>query len=170
MLYNTSIYCFIIAGVFILPDTPQLLLWLLSLYLMLELLPKKDLCRKDHIKILILGVFIGLGMLSKYTSVFLWIAIGAYIVFFNRLWLKKWSFYFSMFISLLVFLPVIYWNVQNDFISFSFQSQRLNPQDTVINVSSFLREFFGQIFYNNPVNVVLNSNQFVCFKTIGQVY
>ena len=31
-LYTSSIYCFVIAGIFILPDTPQLFFWLLSLY------------------------------------------------------------------------------------------------------------------------------------------
>ncbi len=55
----------------------------------------------------------------------------------------------------MVFLPVIYWNLQNDFISFAFQGDRVNPQQAGINIDSFLREFFGQIFYNNPVNFVL---------------
>lgn len=155
LLYNASIYCFIIAGVFILPDTPQLLFWLLSLYFMLELLPKSAFFKDDHMKMLMLGIFIGLGMISKYTSVFLWFAVGAYIIFFNRKWLRQWSFYVSTIISLIIFLPVIIWNVQNDFISFTFQGGRVSPQETAINISSFLREFFGQVFYNNPVNVVL---------------
>jgi hypothetical protein len=104
---------------------------------------------------LMLGIFIGLGMLSKYTSAFLWFATGFYILFYNRNWLKQWSFYAAVFISLVLFLPVIIWNVQNDFISFTFQGQRINPWETGINISSFLREFFGQFFYNNPVNIIL---------------
>ncbi|PIY30880.1 MAG: hypothetical protein COZ08_10410, partial [Bacteroidetes bacterium CG_4_10_14_3_um_filter_42_6] len=39
LLYTSSVYGFIITGIFILPDTPQGLFWLWSLYLMMKTLP-----------------------------------------------------------------------------------------------------------------------------------
>jgi len=155
LLYNTSFYCFVIAGVFILPDTPQLLFWLLGLYLMINLLPKQKLLRKDHLKMILLGILIGLGMLSKYTSVFLWFAILSFALINNRKWFRYYSLYLAIVFSALVFLPVIIWNIQNGFISFTFQGQRIDPSGSMINLGSFVRELSGQIFYNNPVNFVL---------------
>ena len=35
LLYLSSIYCFVIAGIFILPDAPQTFFWLLSVYLLI---------------------------------------------------------------------------------------------------------------------------------------
>ncbi len=155
LLYNTSIYCFIIAGVFVLPDTPQLLFWLLSLYLIVDVFPEVPATRSDKLKVLLTGVLIGLGMLSKYTSVFLWIGIIAYIILFNRHWFRIKVFYLSILISAIVFLPVIFWNINNDFISFAFQGERVDFTRSVLQLDSFLRELSGQVFYNNPVNFVL---------------
>lgn len=123
LLYTASLYTSLIAGVFILPDTPQVFFWLVSLYLMLDILPDKDLVPSSKRKILWLGLLIGLGMISKYTSVFLWVGAGLYILFYNRLWLKTYQLYLSIFISLLLLIPVLYWNLQNDFISFTFQAK-----------------------------------------------
>jgi 4-amino-4-deoxy-L-arabinose transferase-like glycosyltransferase len=38
ILYNSSFYCSIIAGTFILPDSPQVICWLLSIYFMIRIL------------------------------------------------------------------------------------------------------------------------------------
>jgi len=42
ILYNTSFYTSVIAGTFILPDSPHVLFWLLSMYLMIRILQKKQ--------------------------------------------------------------------------------------------------------------------------------
>jgi len=62
LLYTASLYCFIIAGVFILPDTPQVFFWLLSLYLLIRLLPDKELMAKNRHYLLLAGFTIGLAM------------------------------------------------------------------------------------------------------------
>ena len=38
ILYNTSFYTSVIAGTFILPDSPQVLCWLMSMYFMIRIL------------------------------------------------------------------------------------------------------------------------------------
>ena len=91
ILYNTSIYSFIIAGTFILPDSPQLFFWLLSILFALKALSSDEIQSKNKKDLLLTGLFIGLGMLSKYTTVFIWFGIGGYILFNNRKCLNSFS-------------------------------------------------------------------------------
>lgn len=151
LLYTASFYTSIIAGVFILPDTPQVFFWLISLYLMLDILPDKDLVSSSKRKMLLLGFVIGLGMLSKYTSVYLWAGAGLYVLFYNRLWLKTYQLYISILLSIALLLPVLFWNLQNDFISFTFQGERANIFSAAFRFDFFMVDIFGQFLYNNPI-------------------
>jgi len=155
LLYTASLYTSLIAGVFILPDTPQVFFWLVSLYLMLDILPDKDLVGSSKRKMLLLGLVIGLAILSKYTSVFLWAGAGLYILFYNRLWLKCYHLYLGIFISALLLIPIVYWNMQNDFISFTFQGERANIFSSSMRFDLLGTEIGGQFFYNNPFVFVL---------------
>jgi hypothetical protein len=60
LLFTSSIYCSIIAGTFILPDSPQLLFWILSVYLMLILISPNQPSRTKNLSMLALGVCIDL--------------------------------------------------------------------------------------------------------------
>jgi hypothetical protein len=155
ILYNTSIYSFIIAGTFILPDSPQLFFWLLSIHFTLQAFSSGEIESQNKKDLLLAGLFIGLGMLSKYTTVFIWFGIGAYILLYNRKWLKSFSLYASALISLILFFPVIWWNMQNDFISLSFQGGRVSLFESSLRPDFLLTEILGEFFYNNPVNIVL---------------
>lgn len=155
MLYTTSIYAFIICGVFILPDTPQQLFWLISLYGLVEALPGKQPTAYTK-KMLLLSAFaLGAGLLSKYTTLFLYGGVGIYVLLYNRIWLKTLQFWLFAVIPLLFFIPVISWNITNDFISFTFQGERVVATGQGIRFDYFAQEFFGQILYNNPFNWVL---------------
>lgn len=155
VLYNTSFYCFIIAGVFIMPDTPMLFFWLLGFYFLVSSVTADDIGKIEKRDFLLAGVVIGFAMLSKYHSVFLWLGVYLYVQIFNRKWFRHKELYIAPLISLLIFSPVIIWNIQNDFISFTFQGERVTNSDSGININYFLTELFGQIFYNNPVNFFL---------------
>ena len=155
LLYTSSIYAFVIVGIFILPDTPQMLFWFLTIYLSVDILAKIEISKADENKMLLTGAMIGLGMLSKYTSVFLWAGIGGYISLYNRAWLKKPSLYLSVLISGILFIPVIYWNIENDFISLGYQGGRINLLDSGLRPDYFLMEIFGEFFYNNPANFII---------------
>lgn len=85
-LYVASIYASIISGTFILPDTPQGLFWILSIYLMLYMLPNEPSEKNVRYLFPLLGLTLGLGILSKYTTVFLWLGIFLYFVFYRRDW------------------------------------------------------------------------------------
>jgi len=155
LLYTASIYAFVIIGIFILPDTPQNLFWLLALRQMLRTLHYCPHQSKSGIRMVTLGLILGLGILSKYTTIFLWFGIILYILFFNREWLRSKWLYASIFVSFLITLPILFWNTQNDFISFGFQGERVNIFNSALNLNYFVTELGGSFFYNNPVNFIL---------------
>lgn len=154
VLFTSSIYCSLIAGFAIIPDAPELFFWLLALRTSLDFLQVETIARTDRWKCLLFGLFAGLAMLSKYHGVFLWIGAGSYIVFFNRAWLKDYSLYVSILLSAVMLLPVLYWNVLHDFITFTFHSERVTPSYS-LRPDYFFREVIGQVAYNNPFNYVL---------------
>jgi len=73
---------------------------------------------------IVAGIFFGCALLSKYVAVLVFPAILLFLVFTpERTWLKSIKPYVALVISFIVFLPVIIWNAQNNWISFSFQFQ-----------------------------------------------
>lgn len=69
------------------------------------------------------GVCLGLGMLSKYTIALLGPAALAFIFFdsASRRWYRRPEPYLAGLIAVLVFSPVLYWNMHHDWASFAFQ-------------------------------------------------
>jgi membrane-associated phospholipid phosphatase len=71
------------------------------------------------------GLVLGLGMLSKYNAVLLVPSALVFMAFAPRG--RKWFFrkepYLALLIAGVVFLPVILWNLQNNWASFGFQLQ-----------------------------------------------
>ncbi len=155
LLYTGSFYCSILAGTFILPDSPQVFFWLISLYLLLNALPDKSLSRRSRNFLLLAGVSTGFALLSKYHSVFLVSGVFLYILFFNRKWFRAKETYLSFLIVIVMFIPVLLWNYQNQFISFTFHEGRIDAQEAGIRWNYFGTEMIGQVFYNNPVNFIL---------------
>jgi hypothetical protein len=155
LLYSTSFYSAIITGIFILPDTPQNLCWIVSIWLILNLFLSEPESPKARKFMLLTGLTIGLGMISKYTSIYLWVGVLVYILFYDRRWLKQSSLYISLLISFICFLPVLLWNFSNDFVSFGFHANRIVWNSNPIRFDFLLTEFFGGIVYNNPANYLL---------------
>ncbi len=155
LLYTASIYAFIITGVFILPDTPQNFFWLLSILFMIKAVPMCPKLPMSGLRMLRMGVVIGLAILSKYTSVFLWFGAILYIVIFNRDWLKSKWLYYSIALTSIISLPILIWNLQHDFISFTYHGERVDMSGYAFNIDYFLTELLGEFLYNNPVNFIL---------------
>lgn len=150
LLYTGSLYASVILGTFILPDTPLSLFWLLTLGIFIRILPH----RESPNMMLVAGLLIGLAMLSKYTGAYLWAAAGIYILLYNRWWMRQWQLWVGVLISLAMLTPIVYWNMQNDWISFTFHSARVTTESS-INWLYFGRELMGGILYNNPINFVV---------------
>jgi len=155
MLYTCSVYGFVVSGVFILPDTPQVLFWILSLHCLFGAFQSGLVNKSNRRYLLAAGFCIGLAMISKYTSVFLWVAALGYIAIRARHWIGTAELYAALFLSFLMFFPVLFWNLQNDFSSFSFQSERVAFTLDSIRFDLFFTELIGQVFYSNPINFLL---------------
>ncbi|SEB37265.1 Dolichyl-phosphate-mannose-protein mannosyltransferase [Tenacibaculum sp. MAR_2009_124] len=154
LLYNISIYGFIISGLFILPDAPLLLFWLLSFYFLIQALPKVP-SNNSRLKLFLGFFFIGCAIYSKYQAIFLLFGVALYVVFINRDWLKDWSLYVSLLLPVVFILLIVLWNYNNDFISYTFHNDRVSLVSLKFNRHSFLRELLGQVLYNNPYVYVM---------------
>lgn len=151
LLYTASIYGFIISGTFILPDAPQMFFWFLALYFLIRWLRSE----RGPEWIILFGIVSGLAIISKHTSVFLWVGAGLFVLFYCRKYLFKPSLYFSLLISLAILIPVIIWNINNEWISFTYQGERVNFFGSGFRPDFLFTELAGQIAYNNPVNFVI---------------
>ena len=149
LLYTASIYAFVITGIFILPDTPLMLFWLLAVWMAIRSL---NLSKGRYL--IFFGLFAGLAMLSKYSGVFLWVGMILYLLIFNRKQLKNPYLYLSLLISLVCCIPILYWNIENNFVSFQFHGERVGLFGKP-NLSTLGTEIAGEFFYNNSVNFVL---------------
>ena len=152
LLFTSSIYCSIIAGTFILPDSPQLLFWILSMYLMLILLSKNQTAKTNRFLMLAMGICIGLCIMSKVHGIFLWFGFGVYILFYDRQWLHSPYLYLAGLLTIIMISPIFFWNLGNHFITYSFHSGRVGLWAKKPNLDDFLQQFLGSVFYCNPVN------------------
>lgn len=105
------------ASIIITPDTPVFLFLSLATYYVWKLTDSKN-CNYWYL----IGLFFGLSMLSKYTACLFVMSLFIYIVLDKKIyWFKQYQLYMGIIISVLCFLPVIYWNWQHDWASFSYQ-------------------------------------------------
>ena len=161
LLYTSSFYCFVITGVFIMPDTPLMLFTLLAIWCFLvSFRAQRSEVEESHAfkrygkYLLLAGLLSGLALLSKYSAIFIWVGVGMYILFFDRKQLKNKYLYLAALISAVCLLPVLIWNLQNDFISFTFHGDRVSFFGK-LQSADFLAEILGEMGYNNPINYVL---------------
>ena len=122
------------------PDVPLLLFWTLSLICLYKAIFEE----KKWFWILG-GIAMGLSFNSKYTSLLLQLGLIAFLLFSNKyrkLFLSPWL-WISLFISVAVTFPVWWWNYQNDFASFAFQSSERTSSITKFEISP--KNFFGAI-------------------------
>lgn len=156
ILYNTSIYCSIIAGTFIFPDSPQLVFWLASLFVVLKMVIQSK--KNKQIPILswlVIGLLTGVCIMCKVHGVFLWVGVGLYILIFKGEMLFLPRPYLALALVLVIISPIIVWNINNHFITWVFHSNRVEVHENKLKFDSFLQAIFGQFFYNNHINVFL---------------
>lgn len=150
-IYSATIYGSIIAGTFILPDSPQMVFWVAGIYLLIDVAKYTQLTRTKKRNVLLFGIVSGLGMLCKIHTSFLWFGFLLYIVLYNRQWLRVPALYLSVIISVLIFYPVLQWNFNNHFVTYLYHSSRVDVSSGGFNINSFLTFALGQVFYYNPI-------------------
>jgi len=107
---------FNLGGIIITPDTPLIFFWSLALFFLYSISGKLN-----HKRGIVLGVFVGLGLLSKYSMILFPLITLIYLLK-TRPW-KKWCLPLttSCITAALIFLPAILWNQQHNWASFVFQ-------------------------------------------------
>lgn len=152
ILYSSSIYAFVIAGVFIMPDGPLMLFWILSFFCIVQLIEHNF---KSTKWFMLFGLFSGLAIYSKYHAIFIWFGLVLYLLIYNRKTFLNFKVYLSLLFPLFFGSLILIWNYQNDFISFGFHTDRVSVVSQGIKWNYFLTEFSGEIAYSNPLNWIL---------------
>lgn len=120
------------------PDTPLLLCWVLSLYLLYQAIFRNKNCYWIWA-----GIAMGLAFDSKYTGIFLPAGLVLFLLFSNtyRHKLISREFWIAALLFLVILLPVFIWNFDHDFASFKFQS--ISRMSAASGMHFELKYFFG---------------------------
>ncbi|HEU4469489.1 MAG TPA: glycosyltransferase family 39 protein [Flavisolibacter sp.] len=151
VLYNASFYAGLTAGLYIMPDSPQMVFWTLSLWAIARI----TINEKDTFAWLLFGGAAGLCIMSKVHGAFLWIGLGSYMLLFRRRLLSDFRPYMAALLTALLISPILFWNIEHDFITYRFHSQRVTVGKQEMKALSFLKELFSQLGFNNPLNVLM---------------
>lgn len=135
-------------GVIFTIDSPFILFWIVSMYLFLLAIDGK------HFYWIPLGLFIGSGLLTKYTMAFFYLCMLFYL-------LKEKNFrnpylYLCIFISFIVFLPVIIWNFQHNWVTLKHTAGQAHLYDGFKVSLKYFIEFIGsQLAVVTPLVFIL---------------
>lgn len=147
ILYNLTLFAHIYS-ITIVPDTPLIFFWLLTVYAVQE-----RIITDNKNWWLLAGIALGLGLVSKYTTV---VIMGAIFLFF--LFSKKYRKelltpypYLAIVIGFAIFSPVIYWNAMRGWASFLFQSTERASGVRSLRITYILQLFSSQLFMLTPL-------------------
>jgi membrane-associated phospholipid phosphatase len=145
-------------GILFTIDSPFIFFWSLSLYLFSKaanirkennppspLLEKEGMGGFEMVYWRLLGLSIGLGLLTKYTMAFFYPCALLFLLLFkeNRRLLTTKNPYIAFLISLIVFSPVIIWNANHDWITLKHTAGQAHLAEGLqISLKSFF-EFLG---------------------------
>ncbi len=107
-------------GLLLTPDAPLIACWAGTLFF-----ARRAMVDMDSKSWLGVGVFLGLGLFSKYTIALLGPAFLLFMLIDRpaRKWYLKPQPYAAALLALLIFSPVILWNIEHEWASFLFQTQ-----------------------------------------------
>tara|TARA_B100002052_G_C15870607_1_gene594513 strand:- start:973 stop:2364 length:1392 start_codon:yes stop_codon:yes gene_type:complete len=130
-------------------DIFLLLFWTLSLNQIIKV------TKITNIKnFILLGIFVGLAMLSKYAAVYFIICLIVYILVDNnfRKFFKRYyvGFILSLVCAFLIILPNIIWNLNNSWVTFQHTSDNANFNNINISFYRSLEFLVIQIFMVGP--------------------
>ena len=141
-----------IGAVTITPDTPLLFFWTLALFALGRVLRTGA-----PIWWALVGVAVGLALDSKYTAVLLPLAIFLWLVWVPDLrhWLRRPAPWIAAVIALAFFAPVLLWNAQHAWASFTKQGGRAGDWQPA-RAAQYLGELIGgQIGLATPILAIL---------------
>lgn len=123
------------------PDSPLVFFWAASFYF-----ATRAFFGGKTIDFALAGALGGAALASKYTGILLFLSYCLFIIFKRPRLFADFRLYLAVICGLLVFSPVIVWNLQNGFESFAFQyGHGTASVETPINFA-FNAEFLGGMF------------------------
>jgi hypothetical protein len=139
------------------PDAPLMFFWLLSTYIIVDVLSITDEGKTKrgagqvYLLWILVGICMGLATLSKYHVIFLFAGVFIFVSANKnqRHWLKHPGPYIAMLITLVIAFPVLYWNYKNNWVSFVFQGSRAGSSGG-LHPLWFLRSIGGQCLWLLP--------------------
>ncbi len=153
-LATASIYITVICGVLIQPDSPMVFFALLSFYFFAKFIPSSP-EKAKQIHIWLAFLFFGLAIYSKVQSIYLGLGVLLYILLFNRIWFSKIIMYIGALLPIIFIGLIFYWNYEHNFITYTYQGDRVSLFSLDIKPLYFLRELGGEIGYYNPINFII---------------
>ncbi len=115
LLYSLSFYFNLFSGTLALPESPQTLFYMLTLYFLLEgLVPRREGCGEWGVictmALIMAGLFSGLAVLSKLSSVSIWIGALIFITMYRKELYRRVETYVALSVPLLSLLFFLMWN------------------------------------------------------------
>lgn len=144
LLYTITPFFFLSGSIFVVPDGPLNLAAAFTVYHLIRI-AKQD--RAPIRQWIYVGLGLAVAMMSKYQAGLIPIAMVIYALIYSRRWFGQPGPYIASLIGLIGLAPVIIWNIQNDWISFAFQSGRGGGS---LAIGNFLRMILGQMLYLLP--------------------
>ncbi len=142
VVVGSTTFIFALGGIIITPDGPLLLFWFLMMFAFYQAVSSNRINWW-----LLTGIFAGAAFISKYPAVLAF--IGAFLYMITHRQRRKLFLsigpYLSLFAFVIVSLPVIIWNYQHDWASFSFQSGRRASEAVAIRADYFFGFLGSQI-------------------------
>ncbi len=140
---------FAVYGVVMTIDSPFIFFWIVSLYLFWKAI-KESTVNSQQLTVnskywYLLGLTVGLGLLTKYTMAFFYGCAFLFIVFSKeqRFWLKKKEPYIAFLLSLLVFSPVLIWNADHEWVTLKHTAGQAHVSEGFKISFRYFFEFIG---------------------------
>jgi hypothetical protein len=156
------------------PDAPLMFFWLVATYFIVKLMfapgtenPEATrYSRKTWLLWLAVGISMGLATLSKYHVLFLFAGVFMFVSTNKnqRHWLRHPGPYLAVLITIIMALPILWWNYNNGWVSFVFQGSRAGVkggEKFQLHFDWFFRSILGQAVFLLP---------WIWFPTIRQLY
>ncbi len=167
LIYSVAPFFFFSGGMFVVPDAPLNLGIILSTFIIIKIHKSSGKILNNNYFIL-LGLSLALCFASKYQGYLF--GVGCLLVLFfsnkKKLFFKNKYFYICVLLSLMGSFPTIFWNYQNEWVSFKFHGSR---QDFNIYIHNLILMIFVLTIYLLPQIVFIPIYKMFRFmKTFGK--
>jgi len=154
LLLHATPYFTFGAGAFVIPDNALIALWVWGLYIAMML---RDGSIRKTGGFVLLGLILGAALLAKYHAILLPASLVIVSIYDKKIrsWWTDWRLYLGLVVAIMVFYPCIYWNSQNEWVSFLEQFGKSTSGGFRIRFDLMGQAIGGQLGYLTPWIAIL---------------